>query len=139
MYYHFITFSLQLQYISHLAHGIQLSLKEKIANKKGKVSVKPFQRLVGVQWGAGLQWRPLSRRLRSADRAGRRDRGSPLETRALGEGNFASLVEGGGERSESEGGYPTISLYMVIFNFKYFRSFVYFVKILNTSHLIFSF
>ena len=130
MYYHFITFSLQLQYISHLAHGIQLSLKEKIANKKGKVSVKPFQRLVGVQWGAGLQWRPLSRRLRSADR---------LETRALGEGNFASLVEGGGERSESEGGYPTISLYMVIFNFKYFRSFVYFVKILNTSHLIFSF
>ena len=25
--------------------------KRKIANKKAKVSVKPFQRLVGVQWG----------------------------------------------------------------------------------------
>ena len=27
----------------------------------------------GQVWGAGVQWTPLSRRLRSADRAGRRD------------------------------------------------------------------
>ena len=27
----------------------------------------------GRVWGAGVQWTPLSRRLRSADRAGRRD------------------------------------------------------------------
>ena len=48
----------------------------------------------GQVWGAGVQWTPLSRRLRSADRAGRRDPAARAGARRLtNTGKYSIIME----------------------------------------------
>ncbi len=54
---------------------------------------RPGARSPGQVWGAGVQWTPLSRRLRSADRADRRDPAARRKMGGISVGYSGSVVQ----------------------------------------------